>query len=60
MMLCKLLEVHILVDQCAEMILRGNDVESLMPMVKHLLDMCLDCLEEYEALIAALYYEEKT
>jgi len=52
-------EVHILVDQFAEMKLRGDDVESLMPMVKHHLDMCRDCLEEYEALIAALEFEEK-
>ncbi|MBC8335388.1 MAG: hypothetical protein ISR59_12485 [Anaerolineales bacterium] len=51
-------EVHFLVDQYAEMKLRGDDVEGLMPMVKHHLDMCRDCLEEYEALVAALEFEE--
>ena len=51
-------EVHLLVDQFAEMKLRGDDVAALMPMVMHHLDMCRDCLEEYDALIAALEVEE--
>lgn len=51
-------EAHLLVDQFAEMKLRGDDVESLMPMVKHHLDMCRDCFEEYDALIAALEFEK--
>jgi hypothetical protein len=50
-------EVHQLVDQYVELKLRGANVEELMPKVKHHLDMCKDCFEEYEALLAALEFE---
>ena len=51
-------DVHLLVDQFAEMKMRGDDVESLMPMMKHHLDLCRECLEEYDALVAALEFEQ--
>lgn len=47
-------EVHVLIDQFAEMKLRGEDPTHLMPLVQRHLDMCPDCQEEYEALLAAL------
>ena len=51
-------DVHDLIDQYVEIKRRGEDVEQLMPLVKHHLDMCRECFEEYEALIAALEFEE--
>lgn len=51
-------EVHALIDQYVELKLRGEDVEVLMPLVKHHLDMCRECFEEYEALLAALEFAE--
>jgi len=51
-------EVHELLDQNAKMQMRGENVSELMPLVKHHLDMCPECFEEYEALLAALKFEE--
>ncbi len=53
-------QVHELVDQYVELKLRGTDVEKLMPKVKHHLDLCKECFEEYEALMAALEFEAAT
>ena len=50
-------EVHELLDQFVDLKLRGVDVEKLMPLVKHHLDLCRDCFEEYEALLVALEVE---
>ncbi len=47
-------EVHALIDQFAEMKMRGEDPTRLMPLVQQHLDMCPDCREEYEALMLAL------
>lgn len=47
-------EVFALLDQFTEMAARGEDVASLMPMVKQHLDICGDCREEYEALLNIL------
>lgn len=47
-------EVLALMDQFAEMVMRGEDVAHLMPLVQHHLDMCADCREEYEALLRIL------
>jgi hypothetical protein len=43
-------ETHRLLDQYAEMVLRGEDVMSLLPQVHYHLEMCSDCREELEAL----------
>ena len=51
-------DVHALLDEFVELKLRGENVEELMPLVKHHLDMCRDCFEEYEALMAALEFEK--
>jgi hypothetical protein len=50
-------EVYRLLDQYAEMVVRGQDPGEIMPLVKHHLEMCMDCREEYEALLEILYVE---
>lgn len=50
-------KAHNLVDQFVEIKTRGDNVEKLMPLVKHHLDMCQECFEEYEALLTALEFE---
>jgi hypothetical protein len=47
-------EVYRLLDQYTEMVLRGEDAEQLMPLVKQHLDLCMDCHEEYEVLLKIL------
>jgi len=47
-------EVHALIDQFAEMQMRGEDPAHLFPLVQRHLDMCPECREEFEALLAAL------
>lgn len=44
-------EVHALLDQFAEAVLRGDDAARLMPLIQAHLDMCPDCREEYETLL---------
>ncbi|MCK6585845.1 MAG: hypothetical protein L6Q49_22295 [Anaerolineales bacterium] len=43
-------EVYALLDEFVELAARGEDVSKLMPLVKHHLDMCPDCREEYKVL----------
>jgi len=47
-------EVHDLIDQFAEMQMRGENPAHLFPLVQRHLDMCPECREEFEALLAAL------
>lgn len=47
-------EVYELLDLFAEMISRGEDAATLMPLVQHHLQMCPECREEYEALLRTL------
>ncbi len=47
-------EAYALLDVYAEMTLRGEDPTVLMPLVKHHLDTCDNCREEFEALLNAL------
>lgn len=47
-------EVFALIDQYAELAARGEDVAHLMPIVKHHLEMCVDCSQEYDALMRIL------
>jgi len=47
-------EVHALIDQFAEMQLRGENPAQLMPLIQRHLEMCPECREEYEALLLAL------
>jgi len=43
----------------AEMNQRGEDITQLMPMVRQHLNLCPDCMEEYQALIEALAFENR-
>jgi predicted transcriptional regulator len=43
-------EVFELLDQYTEMVMRGEDVKNLLPLVHYHLEMCSDCTEEFEAL----------
>jgi hypothetical protein len=47
-------EAYRLLDEYADMLLRGDDPGLLLPRVKHHLEMCLDCREELEMLLSAL------
>lgn len=47
-------EVFALVDEYAEASQRGEDVASLKPLIRHHLDMCRECEEEYQALLRVL------
>lgn len=47
-------EVFALVDEYAEANQRGEDVASLKPLIRHHLDMCRECDEEYQALLQIL------
>jgi predicted component of type VI protein secretion system len=50
-------EALALLDQFAEMDLRGEQAEHVLPLVKHHMQMCPDCREEYEALLRILRSE---
>jgi len=47
-------DVHRLLDQFAEAVLRGKDAARLMPLVQQHIDLCPDCREEFEALMRIL------
>jgi hypothetical protein len=47
-------EVYDVLDQFAEAAQRGENVRTLLPLVRQHLDMCPDCREEYEALLNIL------
>jgi hypothetical protein len=47
-------EVFAIVDEYAEANQRGEDVASLKPLIRHHLDMCRECDEEYQALLRVL------
>jgi hypothetical protein len=47
-------EAYRLLDVYADMLLRGENPEALLPQVKHHLDLCMDCREEFEMLLSAL------
>jgi len=47
-------EVLALLDQFAEASARGEDAARLMPLVQRHLERCMDCTEEYQALMRIL------
>lgn len=47
-------EVFAIVDEYAEASQRGEDVASLKPLIRHHLDNCRECDEEYHALLRIL------
>ena len=51
---CDCDELDRVMDQFAEMSVRGDDAARLMPLAQHHLEICGDCREEYEALVRVL------
>jgi len=51
---CACDEFHDFIDQYAETNIRGEDAARLMPLIKNHLEICQECCEEYEALLAVL------
>jgi hypothetical protein len=47
-------EAYDLIDQYADLVQSGGDAARLLPLVEHHLEMCMDCKEEFEALMRAL------
>lgn len=47
-------EVFAVLDQYTEAIVEGEDVREQFALVVQHLDLCPDCLEEYEALLSVL------
>jgi hypothetical protein len=47
-------EAYDLIDQYADLVQSGGDAAGLLPLVEHHLEMCMDCKEEFEALMSAL------
>ncbi|MCK4741724.1 MAG: hypothetical protein KAS80_05530 [Anaerolineales bacterium] len=47
-------EVFEVLDVYAEAVVRGEDTSAMLPKVKHHIEMCRDCFEEYEALVRIL------
>ena len=47
-------DVYAVLDQFVEAAQRGENVLTLMPLVRQHLDLCPDCREEYEALLQML------
>jgi hypothetical protein len=43
-------QVFAALDQFVELAARGEDVDKLMPLIQHHLNMCADCMEEYRVL----------
>ena len=51
-------EVYKVIDQFVDAKVRGEDVSEVMPLVLQHLQLCRDCLEEYEALLRVIEAEE--
>jgi hypothetical protein len=47
-----------MIDQFVDAKVQGQDLSEVMPLVLRHLDLCRDCLEEYEALISIIEAEE--
>lgn len=53
-------ETFALLDEYVELALRNDlEAETLMPLVRHHLDMCPECYERYEALMYILKMESE-
>ncbi len=52
-------EVFAKLDEYVEKELDGQDAARLMPLLREHFDLCPDCCEEYESLLAMLEYSAK-
>lgn len=50
-------EVFSIIDVYAEAVAAGQDTPDLLPLVKQHMEICPDCLEEYEALMQVLEHQ---
>jgi hypothetical protein len=50
-------DVYELIDEFADAAAKGEDMSKLMPLVQQHLEICRDCLEEYEALVRMINAE---
>jgi hypothetical protein len=55
---CSCDEVFALMDQYADVEVRGEDAARLMPLLRNHMDGCHDCNEEYEALLEILEHSK--
>lgn len=53
-------QVFARLDEYVEREIHGEDVSRLMPLLKEHLDLCHDCTEEYEGLMAVLDQSART
>jgi hypothetical protein len=51
-------EVFEVIDQFVDAKVRGEDLSEVMPLILRHLELCRDCLEEYEALLRVIEAEE--
>jgi hypothetical protein len=51
---CSCDDVYALLDQYAEIQIRGEDAARLMPLLKEHIESCDECHDEYEALLRVL------
>ena len=51
---CSCDDVYALLDQYAEIQIRGEDAARLMPLLKEHIETCGECHDEYEALLRVL------
>ena len=52
-------DVYELIDIYAEAAAQGQNAEDVLPLVKHHLEMCVECLEEYQALMQILKEQDQ-
>ncbi|HEY6072404.1 MAG TPA: hypothetical protein VIV15_03195 [Anaerolineales bacterium] len=57
---CTCDDVFAVLDQYAELELRGQDAARIMPLLRKHMDGCHDCCEEYEALLEILQKTKTT
>ena len=51
-------KINRILDQFAELTIRGEDAAQILPVVKAHLKLCQDCQEEYEALLKILQSQD--
>jgi valyl-tRNA synthetase len=50
-------ETFTLLDEYVELANRNEDLAAIMPLVKHHLEMCVDCREQFETLLSVIQAE---
>jgi predicted anti-sigma-YlaC factor YlaD len=50
-------ETFALLDEYVELATNNEDLSAIMPLVKHHLEMCVDCREQFETLLRVIQAE---